>query len=404
VVDFVGSCLEIQNEIGVYAEYDNAKTILVNTPHKTELFMGILHPDAALFSCPFDPLEAIKEHQSFIGLLEDNGAKVINVRDVLLADVHNQDGIALNKLKEAAKFSLKYFRNDIEDLSGDDYKNSVISTLNPELLVDVILTRPEIHLKSTDANTFVSASYKINPLMNLYFLRDQSITTCKGIVLSKMNSDQRADEVSVIKFVYDKIGITPLYQIEANGRLEGGDFITTGDVDFIGQGLRTNAEAITQLLENKVLCGKKLVVVKDNWYNQEQMHLDTYFNIMAPKKAVLVESRIGVSNNNIMSLRADIYEQNDQGYELISSDHNFESYLRNNLSYSIIPVPVDDQLKYGVNFLTIKTNNIIAIDGVSDKYKKALQDAGVNATWINFSNLTCGYGAAHCTTQVIYRV
>jgi len=125
---------------------------------------------------------------------------------------------------------------------------------------------------------------------------------------------------------------------------------------------------------------------------------------MAPKKAVLVESRIGVSNNNIMSLRADIYEQNDQGYELISSDHNFESYLRNNLSYSIIPVPVDDQLKYGVNFLTIKTNNIIAIDGVSDKYKKALQDAGVNATWINFSNLTCGYGAAHCTTQVIYRV
>ena len=45
--------------------------------------------------------------------------------------------------------------------------------------------------------------------------------------------------------------------------LEGGDFITTGDVDFIGQGLRTNAEAITQLLENKVLCGKKLVVVKE---------------------------------------------------------------------------------------------------------------------------------------------
>ena len=45
----------------------------------------------------------------------------------------------------------------------------------------------------------------------------------------------------------------------------------------------------------------------------------------------------------------------------------------------------------------------MAIDGASEKYKKAIKDHGVKADWMEFGALTSGYGAAHCTTQVILR-
>jgi arginine deiminase len=43
------------------------------------------------------------------------------------------------------------------------------------------------------------------------------------------------------------------------------------------------------------------------------------------------------------------------------------------------------------------------VDGVSQGYKDQLKRAGVDATWIDFRNMTGGYGAAHCVTQVLRR-
>jgi arginine deiminase len=36
-------------------------------------------------------------------------------------------------------------------------------------------------------------------------------------------------------------------------------------------------------------------------------------------------------------------------------------------------------------------------------YKQRLRNHGVDATWMDFGALTSGYGAAHCTTQVLVR-
>jgi len=46
---------------------------------------------------------------------------------------------------------------------------------------------------------------------------------------------------------------------------------------------------------------------------------------------------------------------------------------------------------------------MFAMCSAPDSYDIALAAEGVDATWMNFSNLTGGYGAAHCTTQVIRR-
>ena len=49
--------------------------------------------------------------------------------------------------------------------------------------------------------------------------------------------------------------------------------------------------------------------------------------------------------------------------------------------------------------MTIRENEIIAIDGVSEEYKRRIEGEGVKVIeWMDFRNLTCGYGAAHCST------
>jgi len=41
--------------------------------------------------------------------------------------------------------------------------------------------------------------------------------------------------------------------------------------------------------------------------------------------------------------------------------------------------------------------------GQSSDYQKSMSDAGVKVEWIPLDELTKGYGAAHCMTQVIKR-
>ena len=93
-------------------------------------------------------------------------------------------------------------------------------------LVDAIIMRPTLHISKVDKNTKLKATYEYDPLMNLYFCRDQMITTSKGVVLCNMNSKQRSPEVQIIKFVLNKMKIKPIYEVKENGKLEGGTLFT----------------------------------------------------------------------------------------------------------------------------------------------------------------------------------
>lgn len=317
------------------------------------------------------------------------------------------------ELKALRQFARGFITLDLSRLSADeakgqvDYLDRAVSRLHPHELVKVILQQPRISLHRTSTNTGYAASYGLNPVMNLYFCRDQVITTSKGVVTNKMSSPQRASETKIIKFVLNKLGLEPIAEIQGQGRLEGGDFMPAGRVVFVGQGLRTNADAIRQLFDARVFDANQVVVVKDNWQNQAQMHLDTFFNIIGPKIAVLVESRVRSASrvpDETMRLTADVYERRPGGrYTRVAHDADFQDYLTRQLGMTLIPVPVDDQLRYGVNFLTVSENQIIAVDGVSHAYKDQLKRARVDATWIDFRNMTGGYGAAHCVTQVLRR-
>ena len=95
-----------KNCFNAKAEYDNAEVIIVHSP-SSELYYGVLHPHAALFDTYFNAEKAAKEHVEYCKLLTKNGATVYNIKDVLLKNVVNSDGEAIegDELEEFRLFA-----------------------------------------------------------------------------------------------------------------------------------------------------------------------------------------------------------------------------------------------------------------------------------------------------------
>lgn len=403
------------DSVGAKSEWDTADIVLMHTPGE-ELLLGVAYPEPALFDETFDMDQAALEHRGYINNLRESGISVYTVTDTLLKSDKND---LVDFAKKSVKLNLSRLKKSDRVEQKQCFEEN-LPRLSANVLVRLIMQRPTFKLlytiKPSERNNFlpackkyyIKAEYSVDPVMNLYFTRDQMITTARGVVLNRMKLPQRVVEVDIMEFVLKQLGITPLYRVQGKkSTLEGGDFIPAGERVYIGEGIRTNSAAIKELLDNDVFGGrdggvKEVVVVKDRWNNQQEMHLDTHFNVIGDKLVVSVADRVDCRNDPKKCQYADIYQwQGD--WRLARSNVDFNDYLTNTVGARIIPVSVEDQYKYGINFLTTKENHIIGVDGVSDSYKKTLEEAGVDAQWIDFTNMKLGFGAAHCTTQVLVR-
>lgn len=175
------------------AEYDRAATIVMHEPNE-ELFVGTMHPAAALFMDYFNADKAAEEHEAYQNILRETGANVVTVRDLLLKGCVDEEGNAiegaeLDALREFASHYLTYTCSEgVDPAEQETYRQEMLAKFQPGDLVDIILLQPEIILRKTDINTSFEASYQLHPVMNLFFMRDQAITTSKGVVIGKMNS------------------------------------------------------------------------------------------------------------------------------------------------------------------------------------------------------------------------
>lgn len=397
---------------GQKAEYDKASIILMHEPGE-ELFLGMMHPSAALYEEYFDIHRAAEEHANYRKLLEKNGIKVLLLKDVLLqgtldAQGNTVAGKDLDDLRYLATKCLKYNTKGLpvdSAKSQEKYIQYVLRSATPKDLVRILLLQPTVNLEISGTNTNYSATYNENPLMNLFYMRDQVITTAKGIVVGNMNSVQREKECELVEFCLKKLDLPTIGKIEkgSGAYLEGGDFIPFGNKAFIGCGLRTTQQAIDQLMNNDWLGCDSLIVVNDHWKNQVQMHLDTYFNVIDKDLVTLIENRLDKNPDSNQHLTFDLYVRKNGTYQKVIDEGNFADYLTKELKITIIPIQIPDGNRYANNFLAIGARKIMAVDGQSDVFKNALKANNVNVTWVPIPNLIKGYGAAHCMTQVIVR-
>ena len=381
------------------AEWSKAGDILMHTPGQ-ELFNGVIHPSAGLFENYFDVDIAAEEHRGYISMLEANGIRVHKVLDILRE-------VGLDSLRQLATNVLKY---DISSMPDEDaektenYRQEVLNKMSRNDLIRCILLQPTVKLSKTDNNTGYEAQYIQNPLMNLYFTRDQSITTPRGHIICNMNSNQRASETEIINLCYEHLGLKPIMRITGEGRLEGGDYIPAGNISLIGCGMRTNDEGIRQIMEADAFGHDTIVVVRDHKLWQMQMHLDTHFNIIDKDLCTMVSSRLNAQPGATEYNTCDIWARTPgtKEYKLWKQDQPFVEYIRGR-GFQIIPIDINDEMHYANNFLTIAPRHIMAVGGQSEELQQRLREAGVNVEWIPLESLIDGYGAAHCMTQVLQR-
>jgi len=118
-----------------------------------------------------------------------------------------------------------------------------------------------VNLKRSNRNTVFSASLTFEPLGNLPFTRDQQIVTKKGIVIGRMNSEQRKLETKIMKFFFEKLQLKVIGEIPDSCKLEGGDFFPAGDdLCFIGVGLRSDEGAVKYMLDNDLFGTNRVAV------------------------------------------------------------------------------------------------------------------------------------------------
>ena len=376
-----------------------------------ELFLGVMHPDAALFSDYFDIELAAKEHADYRAALERAGAKVLTVRQILLEGTLDKQGrpVEGKDLADLRKFASQYLTFNTDNIpderkAQERYKKMIVGRSHPKDLVRMIMLQPEIVLSYTESNTGFAATYIQRPIMNIFFMRDQMISTAKGIVIGRMNSAQRQLECDIAEFCLHKIGFPPIHHIEGDDAyLEGGDFLPFGDYSFIGCGLRTTQAAVDQLMEHDLLGTSKVVVVKDGWGEQEQMHLDTYFNIIDRDLCTLSEARYLAAKGDPQYLKIDIWERESptEPYHKAFENISFVDFIEDELHMKIIPISRRDELTYANNFLTVAPRKIMAVAGQSVELQEDFKANYVDVTWVPLSNLIKGYGAAHCMTQIV---
>ena len=381
------------------AEWSKAGDILMHTPGQ-ELFNGIIHPSAGLFEKYFDVDKAAEEHRGYISMLEKNGIRVHTVLDIL-------DEVGIDSLKALAEKVLIYDISDIPDEDAEAteaYRQEVLLKMSRADLIRCILLQPTVKLSKTYNNTGYEAQYIQSPLMNLYFMRDQSITTPRGHIICRMNSSQRAPETEVVNLCYEHLGLKPILRVTGDGRLEGGDYIPAGNISLIGCGMRTNDEGIRQLMEADAFGHDTIVIVRDHKLWQMQMHLDTHFNIIDKDLCTMVSSRLNAQPGDPEFNTCDIWARKPgtQEYTLWKQDHPFVEYIKGR-GFDIIPIDYDDEMHYANNFLTIAPRHIMAVGGQSEELQQRFRDAGVTVEWIPLESLIDGYGAAHCMTQVLQR-
>ena len=397
----VGATAQAQETVMTYpqAEWLKAGDILMHTPGQ-ELFCGVIHPSAGLFEHYFDVDKAADEHRNYIMMLQKNGIRVHTVTGIL-----NEVGI--DSLRSLAANVLHY---DITDIPGESaeatetYRQDVLAKMSRSDLMRCILLQPTVKLLKTDNNTGYEAKYIQSPLMNLYFTRDQSITTPRGHVICNMNSSQRTPETDIIELCYNHLGLKPILRIEGDGRLEGGDYIPAGTISLIGCGMRTNDEGIRQMMESDAFGHDTIVVVRDHKLWQMQMHLDTHFNIIDRDLCTMVRSRLEAQPGQPEYGTCDIWARKPgtKEYSLWRRDLPFVDYIKSR-GFEIIPIDEADELHYANNFLTIAPRHIMAVGGQSEELQQRFHDAGVTVEWIPLESLIDGYGAAHCMTQVLQR-
>lgn len=419
----------------IKAEWHSLKKVMMHRPG-TEIDYAMLSPKPFLFERPYRTRVAVSEHESLENTLKENGVKV-DVLSNFIMDRADRDSDFRKALEEKV-FSLVRFYGNIEsaEAAQEELKKN-LSILDSSTLFKIMTLEPSIDLKLDVAEGLEYPTVYSNlPLANLYFMRDQQAVTPGGVIVGNMKRKQRMREPEITEFVWkEALKEEEIYRITGNGIFEGGDFMPAADFCMIGIGSRTNFDGAMQAISSGFLDYDEVAVVENPIYDfmeelpkdpMVNMHLDTYFNIAGDGIAVGAEELM-------KKAKVSIFSGKDRESLKPLNETNLYQYLKEK-NFNFINLGVSEQLSYSSNFLTLSDRKIVTVnvsnvlerllkehvfpenvesEVISDMNRrgkenlfpnrKEIRELGLDNIPVKLSELTGGYGGAHCMTAALER-
>ncbi|NGX63573.1 MAG: Arginine deiminase [Candidatus Anoxychlamydiales bacterium] len=429
----------------IRAEWNSLKKVVIHRPGM-EMFFGLMEPYSSLYERAFSRSGARREHEMLETILkEEFGVQVIRLKQATL-QAASTIPIVKRELINLARETMEYTGDANAIARAKEEFEENIKYLDIAHFFNILIINPSLNFVVQKGSRNVQLNItKRQPLANLYFMRDQQFVTDSGIVLCRLAKPARRRETIVTKFFWENVlGLSLLHEIEEPGTIEGGEFIPMGKFALVGQGDRTNRDAIEQLLsldfefEELAVVHQPLhpLVSSDKPDPMINMHLDTYFNVASSKVVVGCEMLI-------KEAKVEIFHNEGMGtFTKDPKETNLYDYIKSK-GFEVINITTLEQMSYASNFLCIKDGNILAVesernvkkvidtvkritkddpnrygklldhiqadyehlrgDGEFFPHKKAVYHMELDVYPINIPNLTGGYGAAHCMTCALER-
>lgn len=418
----------------VNAEWDRLREVMMHRPG-VEIDYAMLAPKPFLFERPYRTTVAIREHETLEKHLREAGVKVTLLRDAVSRLFETSPAfvrVFRKKLLETVEFT---GNRKLADREARTFKRN-LNALDPQTLFNILLIEPSVTIKSDGASDpgYPAVNSKL-PLANLYFMRDQQAVSGNGIFIGRMRKRHRAKENDITYFILEgQFPQNRVKRLSGRGFFEGGDFMPAGDFCIIGTGPRTTISGALEFIGSGVNSYKEFLIVNNPVYDfmkgekrgsMVNMHLDTYFNFAGKGLAVGSKTLAQKAKGSVYYLEGGSLRKD--------RETTLAAYLLEK-GFDIIDLNLAEQLSYSSNFLTIKDRSIIAIDSpkvlkrlrsgkvfsrsvlgqverdlsrISEDdlfpRSKAVREYGLEVSILDLSEITGGYGGAHCMTASISR-
>ena len=420
----------------ISAEWQKLTEAMIHRPG-IEIAYAMLAPRPFLFERPFKITKAVREHESLERVLKENGVRVRVLRDTVVDEAERSHDFR-KKLEDKVKSTVRFFGTveSTNRATAEFVKN--IETIDSSTLFQILTLEPAIDLKRDmdDLSVEYPTVYSNIPLANLYFMRDQQAVGNNGIVIGSMKKRQRSRETEITDFVISNaLHENGVFRVSEDHSFEGGDFIPAGEFALIGTGPRTDMDGAMEVIRSGRFDFDEFFVASNPIYDFMEggtrdsminMHLDTYFNIAGDGIAVTAVDLAKKAEGVVMGKSA-------SGEYLETGRSNLYEYMRGK-GYNFINLRLSEHMGYSSNFLTVSDRKILAVNvkqvirklldenvfsrkladmvrsdlAKKDSEKlfperKDITDLGLDCITLELSELTGGYGGAHCMTAALNR-
>lgn len=359
-------------DVCVNSEIGKLQHVLVHTPGPELENMTPENAHKFLYSDILNLNVAQKEYNYFKKVLQ-KVAQVHEIGDMLVDVLENY------KVKELLV-------DRICKAENTEYLSTYLKDQDPIDLARQLIEGVSIK----DISYINNERFSLQPLANLFFMRDASFTMFDSLMISNMASPVRTRESLILNTIYNHhpllLGTTVInpasrYGTNVVGTIEGGDVqIIRDDVVICGLGSRTNMHGINALVDHlKTLPGVKHLIFQELPLHPESfIHLDMVFTMLDVDKCMAYKPVI--KNSQYKTFHITIDGDNAYGDE----EHDLISAL-NNLGIPVEPIYCGgeedeyyghrEQWHSGCNFFCLAPGKFVGY-GRNNHTIQALNDGG----------------------------